>query len=144
MPHTTKTLFLALVRSEFRARSTRGTLYANGVPWCVTLEDTVRYPGIKIPSATAIPDGVYSITVTKSERFGCMLPLVADVPGFSGVRLHGGNTHLDTDGCILVAKNKAPDLDGELRIVNSMSKSLVELIGQHDACLIHIMTKVSG
>ena len=33
-----------------------------------------------------------------------MLPLVKDTPGFSGVRLHSGNSSDDTRACLLVGK----------------------------------------
>lgn len=66
---------------------------------CFTCEDVVR--DIKIPGETAIPAGRYRIIVTHSARFGRALPLLLDVPGFNGVRIHPGNTAHDTEGCIL-------------------------------------------
>lgn len=56
----------------------------------------------KIHGKTAIPAGVYRVKTTWSNRFQRMMPLVLDVPGFAGVRLHPGNSAANTEGCILL------------------------------------------
>jgi hypothetical protein len=94
---------LVMPRLVYTPLSTLGRILINHESYCYTLEDTVRPKGIKIPGQTAIPAGRYRVIVTESQRFGKMLPLLIDVPNFSGVRLHGGNTAEDTEGCLLVA-----------------------------------------
>lgn len=106
---------------------TIGRLYIDGVFFCNSLEDTDRginqtmspeeIKKIKKASITAIPTGIYRIDMnTVSPRFsknswlvkncnGARLPRLQDVPGFTGVLIHPGNTAKDTDGCILVGKN---------------------------------------
>jgi hypothetical protein len=74
---------------------------------CYILEDTVRevegqpVESWKVPGKTAIPRGEYIIKRTMSARFGRVLPLLLEVPGYAGVRIHPGNTAADTEGCLL-------------------------------------------
>lgn len=56
---------------------------------------------VKVKGRTAIPEGRYRVLVTYSMRFKKLLPILINVPGFSGIRIHTGNTHLNTEGCLL-------------------------------------------
>ena len=85
---------------------TIGRLYIDGKYFCDTLEDTVRPDGMKVYGKTAIPAGTYKVELTPSLKFQRLMPLICDVPNFSGVRIHAGNTAEDTDGCVLVGFNK--------------------------------------
>lgn len=112
---------LELIRKKSSEHSTIGELYIDGGFECFTLEDVVReVPGQpvetwKVKGKTAIPQGRYKVTITASVRFGRDLPLLNDVPGFSGVRIHTGNTSEDTEGCILVGSQLLPDTVVESR-----------------------------
>lgn len=99
-------------------------------PWreyiCDMLEDTDRgltkdmslkeIQSIKQKGITAIPSGKYSVTLDiQSPKFKnykqyafCdgYLPRLVGVPGFDGILIHIGNKPEDTDGCLLVGKNK--------------------------------------
>ena len=46
---------------------------------------------IKIKGNTCIPYGKYNITITYSPRFKKNLPLLNNVKGFDGIRIHSGN-----------------------------------------------------
>lgn len=85
---------------------TIGKLYIDGDYFCDTLEDTVR-AGAKIAGKTAIPAGTYKVRKTMSPRFKTVLPEILNVPNFTGVRIHSGNTAKDTDGCLLLGLNKS-------------------------------------
>ena len=80
---------------------TVGEISINGEKMGFTLEDAVRN-GPKIPGKTAIPAGEYRVHISASNRFKRLLPILLEVPGFTGVRIHPGNSSGDTDGCILV------------------------------------------
>lgn len=83
----------------------------------------------KLPDGTAIPTGTYRILITRSPRFGKWLPLLLDVPGFSGVRIHAGNTKADTTACILPGKNRYPG-----RVISS-TLALHDIINRMTAAL---------
>lgn len=91
---------LDLRRDVHADNFTLGKLFIDDDPMYYTCEDAVREK--KIPGQTAIPVGRYKVIVSFSQRFQKHLPLLLDVPNFSGVRIHSGNTKEDTEGCILI------------------------------------------
>ena len=112
---------LLVQREPSTLNSTPGSLYIDGKFECFTLEDVVReVPGKpvadwKIPDKTAIPAGKYQVVIDFSNHFQRQLPLLVNVPGFEGVRIHSGNTAADTEGCILLGHERV----GPDRIVES-------------------------
>lgn len=123
---------LKLIRDTFTINTTIGKLYIDDVFFCYTLEDTARDEGIKIKGHTSIPRGEYKVKLTRSSRFKRVMPMVYTESNeyelknkgisFKGIRIHGGNTHKNTEGCILVAKNKLNDYT----IQGTMEKELVK------------------
>jgi hypothetical protein len=105
---------LLLKRRWYSDRSTIGAI-TFGEFSCFTLEDRVREPGVKVQDETAIPAGRYRVVVDFSQRFQRRMPLLLDVPMFTGIRIHSGNTAEDTRGCILVGEWRAPDWVGDSR-----------------------------
>ena len=91
---------------------TPGVLYLDNVRFCFTCEDEDRrletsledIKERKVYGKTAIPRGTYRVVASFSNRFQKVLPEVLNVPGFTGIRIHGGNRAEDSHGCILVGK----------------------------------------
>ena len=86
-----------------------GELSIDGIFFCYTLEDIER--AVKVYGKTCIPKGSYNVITDYSTRFKKELPHILNVPNFDGVRIHGGNTDVDTLGCILVGKDKWVSLE---------------------------------
>lgn len=107
---------LLLQREPSTKNSTPGKLFIDGTFECYTLEDIVRARGVKVYGQTAIPAGTYQVLLTQSPRFKRVLPLLLNVPGFEGIRIHPGNKAEDTDGCILVGDAPAPDWLGQSKV----------------------------
>ncbi len=81
---------------------TNGSIYIDSKFICYTLEDQLREPGVKVPGNTCIGYGRYRITLEWSPKHKCIVPLLHDVPNFTEIEIHWGNTILDTEGCIIV------------------------------------------
>jgi hypothetical protein len=109
---------LLLQREILTDKSTIGQLFVDGERECFTLEDVVRPE--KIFGKTAIPSGKFRVVVTESQRFKEPLPLLLEVPGYVGVRIHPGNTDKDTEGCILVGLTKDVDFIGKSQMAMSL------------------------
>lgn len=115
---------LTLKRDILADGYTLGLLSVDGKHYCYTVEDMVR-EGVKIPGKTAIPYGRYKVIVNMSNRFKKLMPLLIDVPGFSGVRIHSGNTAEDTEGCIIVGKVRT---EKGVRDSRDVAQQLTELL----------------
>lgn len=74
-----------------------------GLTDSMSLEEIKR---IKVKGNTCIPYGTYNVTITYSPRFKKNLPLLNNVKGFDGIRIHSGNTPKDTEGCLLPGFNR--------------------------------------
>ena len=107
---------LTLIRIANKPTYCIGKLYIDGEYFCDTLEDVDRglddsmdeseILKLKVKGQTAIPTGIYTLLLTYSPKYKRIMPLVNNVKGYSGIRIHSGNTHKDTEGCLLVGKNK--------------------------------------
>lgn len=105
---------LITVKRLYRGdNSVIGELSIDGIFECFTLEDLER--PVKIKGETAIPKGTYKVIINQSNRFKRLLPLLLNVPGFEGVRIHSGNTNHNTEGCILVGQSRNKDFIGQSR-----------------------------
>ena len=96
---------------------TIGKLYIDGKYVCDTCEDKDRgltdsmtveeIKAKKVYGKTAIPTGTYTVSYTMSNKFKKMMPLINNVKGFEGIRMHNGNSAADSLGCVLLGENKA-------------------------------------
>lgn len=121
---------------RFKGESyTIGTLYIDGERFCDTLEDKNRdfnadgdlndVGEAKVYAQTAIPYGTYDVVLSRSPKFKRILPEVLNVPHFTGIRIHRGNTKEDSAGCILVGENK---VKGKVLSSTPYELELVELM----------------
>lgn len=128
---------LTLKRIANRKDYCIGKLYINGKYFCDTLEDVDR--GLddsmteeeikekKVYGKTAIPTGIYTVLLTYSPKYKKVMPLINNVKGYSGIRIHSGNTAKDTLGCLLVGKNTQVGMVTDSRnTYNALYKRLLQ------------------
>lgn len=127
---------LTVRRTTFTNKSTIGQLFVDVAFECFTLEDVVR--PVKIPGVTAIPEGVYVVVVSFSARFKRPLPELLNVPNFSGVRIHTGNTDANTDGCILVGQTQSKDFVGHSRAAFDRLFAKLQVAAQREKILLEV------
>ena len=102
--------------------------------FCDTLEPTWRdyaKGAYKVKGRSAIPEGRYAVVISYSPKFAAWLPILLGGPEFNrkwqGIRIHAGNTANDTEGCILVGKNKLVGQVVDSRIwLHRLKRKIVE------------------
>jgi hypothetical protein len=105
-------MHIDIMREPTSVSTTIGRLLIDGRDECYTLEDPVReIPGEpveawKIAKITAIPTGIYRVTIDWSYRFRRYMPHILGVTGFTGIRFHPGNVVRDVEGCVAVGKSR--------------------------------------
>lgn len=113
---------LHLLRFHDGDNDTLGLLFINGKFAAFTLEDEKR--NVKVVGETRIPAGTYPVKLTYSPKFtpryGHDMLLIDNVPGFTGIRIHKGNTEKDTEGCLLV---------GDIAVFNASGVSQIQHSG---------------
>lgn len=137
---------LLLQRIEYGRTWTGGELYVDGILECVTLEDKVREItnlADKVPHETAIPAGTYKIAVNMSSRFKRYLPILLNVPYFTGIRIHPGNSDGDTEGCILVGEFRRGGILGNSRTAfNALWEKIIAAWDDMEPITIEIVDKM--
>ena len=110
--------------------------------FCDTLEPTWRdykNGGHKIKGRSAIPEGRYAVVISWSPKMQQWLPILLGVPMFSGIRIHAGNCSEDTEGCILVGKNKIVGKVVDSRIwLHRLKQKIVEAKARGEAVWITV------
>jgi hypothetical protein len=129
-------MILELKRKIFTDDSTIGELSIDGTFVCYTLEDKVRET--KIKNVTAIPHGKYEVAVTFSNRFQQYMPLLLNVPGFEGIRIHSGNTSANTEGCILVGGTRSLNFIGKSRVTYKSLFDKIKAVRKTEKIFINI------
>lgn len=123
-------------RYEEQPLRTFGKMYIDGEEICDTLEDADRHledrlPDIetlrkdKVYSKTAIPRGRYTVENYYWAKHRNWYPWILNVPGFTGILIHGGSTEQHTSGCILVGTRQGNILvksSEKMAIIRSLLK----------------------
>ncbi len=97
---------------EYKKHHTDSELYLpdHDDRFCYVLEDAGRPNGVKVQAETCIPEGVYRVEISRSNRFKKDMILLYNQEDksvyrygarFTGVRVHGGNSIDNTEGCPL-------------------------------------------
>ena len=99
--------YYKLIRQPADGKAVRGTIYQTEhrysgsageykeylTPICDTLENADHL----------VPALIYKVSVTRSPKFKRLLPVLEQVPGRTGIRIHRGTKPGHSKGCILVS-----------------------------------------
>lgn len=109
---------LKLIRLIKEEDHTLGMLFIDGKYFCDIIEDKDRglyqymnvgeISRLKVMHQTAIPYGTYKVRISMSPKYKKEMPEIMNVPGYTGVRIHSGNTAEDSSGCLIVGEKNGP------------------------------------
>ena len=103
--------------------------------FCDTLEPTWR----DYANGAYKVKGRYAVVISWSPKMKQWLPILLGVPKFEGIRIHAGNCSEDTEGCILVGKNREVGKVLDSRIwVHRLKQKIVEAKDKGEAVWITI------
>ena len=131
-------MLLRLLRTSTQGNALCGTLYIDGKPFCTTLENATK----------AIPTSFYPVRVTMSAYWKELLPILDNVIGRTGIRIHPGNSAKDSEGCILVGEadnreqitgNNEYRLLSSRRTFNTLMPLLLTAQRQHEEIWIEVV-----
>lgn len=127
---------LRLIRVAEHNDATLGVLLIDNRPMFVTLEDKWRDNQRNV---SCIPMGRFLVERHLSPKFGDCFA-VKNVPDRSGILIHGGNTHHDTEGCILLGLMYGT-LGTDAAILSSRAAmaSFMSLMGNDSEALLEIV-----
>ena len=119
--------YYKLIRMPANGRAVRGRLYEvreqrfqeTLIPLCDTMEN----------ADYLIPALIYGVGVTMSPKFKRLLPVLRQVPGRSGIRIHRGTKPEHSKGCILVSP--ADELSITARLIAEQT--------DHEECRLEIV-----
>ena len=114
-----RTMKLQVIRTQFGKDATNGMLFIDGLFECYTLED--QYQAVKVMHETCIPEGTYDVQFRKTGGFHAKyteryknahygMLHIQDVPNFTYILIHTGNSDEHTSGCLIVGETQQ-DLD---------------------------------
>jgi hypothetical protein len=105
---------ITVKRLDKQPTYTVGEMYLDNQYLCDTLEDRDRglsqstplseIKKIKVMHRTAIPTGTYKVILNFSPSKKRLLPKLEEVPCFSGILIHRGNSADDSSGCIIIGE----------------------------------------
>lgn len=110
---------IKVIRNVFTEDTSIGDLFIDNNFTCHTLEDKDRglhnkmsleeTAKIKVYGDTCIGYGKYEVDITYSNKFAIHYPLVLNVVGYSGIRIHCGVNEHHTLGCLLLGEAVVKD-----------------------------------
>ena len=117
-----------IIRVAQGKNSTLSHLYIDGIFQCFLLEDKIR--AVKIMKQTAIPEGIFKLRLNTwggmnkmyFQKYGPIhkgMIEIAELPTFSAVYIHIGNTIEHTAGCPLVGLSYIKK-DGDYQVLQSV------------------------
>ena len=134
-------MLLEVKRLYKKGTYTIGVLMVDGEKFSDTLEDKVRdlKSEKKVYGETAIPAGKYKVVMSMSSKFKRVMPYLENVPQFTGIMIHPGNTIKDTLGCILVGENKKKgQLVNSRKYSDELNKRINEAIERKEQVWIEV------